>query len=72
MPAATAALGDLVEDYLASLRAERGLAASTITAYRRDLVRYLTFLGTRSTRPAMPPRPWPGVSPQYGDSIATS
>lgn len=52
MPAAAAALGDLVEDYLASLRAERGLAASTITAYRRDLVRYLAYLGKRDPGPA--------------------
>ena len=47
MPAAGAALVDLVEDYLASLRAERGLSPATITAYRRDLRQYLAHLGTR-------------------------
>jgi integrase/recombinase XerD len=45
MPAAQAALPDLVEEYLASLRAERGLSPATITAYRRDLAAYLEHLG---------------------------
>jgi integrase/recombinase XerD len=39
--AATAAL---IERYLDHLLAERGLAANTITAYRRDLARYGRFL----------------------------
>lgn len=47
MTAAGAALAALTEDYLASLRAERGLAAATITAYRRDLRQYLAHLGSR-------------------------
>jgi integrase/recombinase XerD len=33
-----------IEEYLASLRAERGLAANTVAAYRRDLLDYLGFL----------------------------
>jgi len=48
MTAAGAALTALTEDYLASLRAERGLAAATVTAYRRDLRQYLAHLGTRT------------------------
>lgn len=45
-------LSDGVEEYLASLRAEVGLAANTITAYRRDLRQYLDFLGGREPKPA--------------------
>ncbi len=34
-----------IEEYLASLSAERGLAANTLAAYRRDLRDYLVYLG---------------------------
>jgi len=34
-----------VEEFLASLRAERGLAVNTVAAYRRDLRDYVAFLG---------------------------
>jgi integrase/recombinase XerD len=34
-----------IEDYLLALHVERGLAANTISAYRRDLNQYLAFLG---------------------------
>lgn len=37
-----------IEEYLAALRAERGLAANTVAAYRRDLNQYRTFVGERS------------------------
>ncbi len=37
-------LSDAVEEYLASLRVEAGLAPNTIAAYRRDLSQYLDFL----------------------------
>ncbi len=33
-----------VEEYLAALRAERGLAANTVAAYRRDLAQYRTVV----------------------------
>jgi integrase/recombinase XerD len=41
----TASLAAGVEEFLASLSAERGLAANTLAAYRRDLRDYLVFLG---------------------------
>ncbi|MDH3261781.1 MAG: site-specific tyrosine recombinase XerD [Acidimicrobiia bacterium] len=34
-----------IEEYLASLSAERGLAANSVAAYRRDLADYLDYLG---------------------------
>lgn len=34
-------------DYLDHLAAERGLSVNTVEAYRRDLTRYLAFLGSR-------------------------
>jgi len=37
-------LSDGVDEFLSSLRAERGLAAATIEAYRRDLGQYLEYL----------------------------
>lgn len=37
-------LGDCVEEYLVALRVEHGLAANTLSAYRRDLDQYLQFL----------------------------
>ncbi|OFW63578.1 MAG: hypothetical protein A2135_05695 [Actinobacteria bacterium RBG_16_67_15] len=46
MAAAAAALDRLAEEYLASLRAERGLSPATIVAYRRDLRVYLEHVGT--------------------------
>jgi integrase/recombinase XerD len=39
-----------VERFLRALRVERGLAAATTAAYRRDLARYRTFLGERRIR----------------------
>ena len=40
-------LADGIVDYLNHVRAERGLAANTVAAYRRDLARYEAFLGER-------------------------
>lgn len=46
-------LPDHVEEYLASLRAEAGLARNTIDAYRRDLRQYLDFLEGREPTPTL-------------------
>ncbi len=40
-------VADVVADYLAHVRAERGLSANTVAAYRRDLARYEAFLESR-------------------------
>ena len=40
-------IDDGVDEYLASLASERGLAANTLVAYRRDLAQYLAFLDGR-------------------------
>ena len=40
-------VADVVADYLAHVRAERGLSANTVAAYRRDLARYEAFLAER-------------------------
>jgi integrase/recombinase XerD len=44
---------DSVAEFLASLRVERGLAAATVTAYRRDLGQYVTFLDGRRPTPEL-------------------
>ena len=43
--------GRLLEQYLSHLRIERGLAASTVAAYRRDLTRYLAHLSEQGIDP---------------------
>lgn len=42
-------LADGVEEYLASLRSERGLAGNTVTAYRRDLDQYRRVIEADAT-----------------------
>ncbi len=46
-------LDDGVDEYLAALASERGLAANTVRAYRRDLTAYLEFLDGREPDPAI-------------------
>jgi integrase/recombinase XerD len=46
-PGGTGPLARAAEDYLQHMGVERGLAANTLTAYRRDLNRYLRFLQQR-------------------------
>jgi integrase/recombinase XerD len=41
-------LEEAVDEFLASLRAERGLAPATVAAYRRDLAQWLDFLDDRT------------------------
>lgn len=52
MSASPLPLPDAVEEYLASLRVEAGLAPNTIGAYRRDLTQYLAFLDGKEPGPA--------------------
>ncbi len=44
---------DGVEEYLASLASERGLALNTLRAYRRDLAQYLVYLDARRPDPEL-------------------
>ncbi|MFD1213156.1 site-specific tyrosine recombinase XerD [Arthrobacter sp. GCM10027362] len=46
-PGGPTPLGRAAEDYLQHMGVERGLAANTLAAYRRDLNRYLRFLQQR-------------------------
>jgi integrase/recombinase XerD len=55
-------LTSATDDYLASLTAERGLSPHTVTAYRRDLVQYVVFVGDRS--------PSPDVAASYVEELA--
>lgn len=48
------ALQRAVERYLQHLIVERGLAANTLAAYRRDLARYVRFLSEVGDEPAAP------------------
>ena len=40
-------LDEGIAEFLAALASERGLAANTLTAYRRDLAAYRSFLDER-------------------------
>lgn len=42
----------VLEQYLSHLRIERGLSANTLSAYRRDLLRYLGHLASEGVDPA--------------------
>ena len=43
----TSSVGGQAEDYLRHLVVERGLSDNTVQAYRRDLLRYQEYLGSR-------------------------
>lgn len=43
-------IGRAVEEFLSHIRVERGLAANTVAAYRRDLGGYVEFLESRGVR----------------------
>ena len=43
----TSLVGGQAEDYLRHLVVERGLSDNTVQAYRRDLLRYQEYLGSR-------------------------
>ena len=44
-------LEERISEYLAALRAERGLSGATVSAYRRDLQQYAAFLNGRDPDP---------------------
>ncbi len=44
-------LEEHISEYLAALRAERGLSGATVSAYRRDLQQYTAFLNGREPDP---------------------
>ncbi len=46
-------IDDAVAEFLASLRSERGLAAATVAAYRRDLGQYVVHLDGRPPTPEL-------------------
>lgn len=50
-PMHTDELPEHAHDFLASLRAERGLAVNTVVAYRRDLAQYAATIGGTTTPP---------------------
>ena len=39
---------ELIEEFLRWMAVEKGRAVNTISNYRRDLIRYVEFLGTAS------------------------
>jgi integrase/recombinase XerD len=45
-------IASCIEEYLVSLRVERGLAANTIAAYERDLGQYQSYLGDAEPTPS--------------------
>ncbi|MEC7174157.1 MAG: site-specific integrase, partial [Actinomycetota bacterium] len=48
----TATLPLEVEDFLLWLTTERGRSANTVMAYRRDLTKYVAFLGEHEETPS--------------------
>ncbi len=59
-----ASLASSLDEYLITLRVERGLARNTIAAYRRDLNQYLDFVGEAE--------PDPGVLDRFVTSLSES
>lgn len=65
-----ATLSDWLDEYLAAVATERGLAKNTSAAYRRDLRQYLTYLDGRDASPELAAA-WVGALHARGYAAST-